>query len=62
MQEHRFKVGRRVHFTPGAANGEARSGNYDIVRLLPAEGSENQYRIKSATDGHERVARESQLD
>ena len=62
MQQHKFKVGKRVRFTPGAAGGDARPGFYDIVRLLPAEGSEQQYRIKSVTDGHERVVRESQLD
>jgi hypothetical protein len=36
-------------------------GTYTIVRLLPAEHNDQQYRIKSTTDGHERVVKESQL-
>jgi hypothetical protein len=31
------------------------------VRLLPAEASDQQYRVKSTLDGHERVVKESQL-
>ena len=30
--------------------------------LLPSEGDEQQYRIKSATEPHERVAKQSQLE
>jgi hypothetical protein len=37
-------------------------GTYRIVKLLPAEGDEQQYRIKSAAEAFERVAKESQLD
>jgi hypothetical protein len=38
------------------------SGVYEVVRLLPTEGDEQQYRIKSATEPHERVAKQSQLE
>jgi len=38
------------------------SGIYEVVRLLPSEGDEQQYRIKSATEPHERVAKQSQLE
>jgi hypothetical protein len=51
-----------VHFTPGAFDQNARRGSYRVLRHLPAEGADNQYRIKSSLDGHERVVKESQLD
>jgi hypothetical protein len=36
-------------------------GTYTIVRKLPVEGRDCQYRVKSTDDGHERVLRESQI-
>ncbi len=38
------------------------SGIYTITQLLPPEGDDYQYKIKSAVEPHERVAKESQLD
>ena len=38
------------------------NGTFKIVKLLPPEGDEHQYRIKSAGEAFERVAKESQLD
>jgi hypothetical protein len=35
---------------------------YQIVKLLPSDGEDYQYRIKSASEAFERVAKESQLD
>jgi hypothetical protein len=61
MQAHRFKVGTTVRFTPSALDKSAQAGNYRIVRHLPADGTDNQYRIKSVSDGHERVVKEGQL-
>ncbi|MDR3436252.1 hypothetical protein [Telmatospirillum sp.] len=58
---HKFKVGQTLRFVPGAFESGSRPGNYTIVRLLPPEGGENQYRIKNSLDGHERVVREHQL-
>jgi hypothetical protein len=40
----------------------AANGTYQIVKLLPSDGDEHQYRIKSAGEAFERVAKESQLD
>lgn len=38
------------------------AGRYEIVRRMPPTvGGENQYRIKSLHDGHERVVKESDL-
>ena len=39
-----------------------RKSTYKIIQLLPPEGGDFQYRIKSADEAHERVAKESQLD
>ena len=60
MEKHRFKVGDavRVH---QSANPHIPRGSYKVVRLLPAEGSDHQYRLKSSLDGHERVVRETDL-
>jgi hypothetical protein len=59
---HKFRVGESVHFTSGMAGRGGASGVYEVVRLLPTEGDEQQYRIKSATEPHERVAKQSQLE
>src|SRR5690242_16645405 len=61
VQAHKYEVGQVVNFTPSAPNLGASLGLYEIVRHLPPEGPDNQYRIKSLTDSHERVVRESQL-
>jgi hypothetical protein len=34
---------------------------YEITKRLPHNGQEYEYRIKSAQEGYERIARESQL-
>ena len=61
MNDHRFAVGEMVRFSPGSQMQATLRGTYTIVRLLPAEHNDQQYRIKSTTDGHERVVKESQL-
>ena len=40
--------------------GRAR-GIYKITQLLPPDGDDFQYRIKSAAEPHERMVKESQL-
>jgi hypothetical protein len=35
---------------------------YKITQLLPPEGEDCQYRIKSPSEPHERVVKESQLN
>lgn len=58
---HKFKVGQVLFFAPSIFEPATRKGSYRVVRLLPADGGDNQYRLKSETDGHERVVREGQL-
>ena len=54
-------VGQAVSFSPDRGQQHIRGELFKIVRLLPEAGEARQYRIKSRTDGHERVVREDQL-
>ena len=62
MALHRFRVGESVHFMSGSVGKGGTSGVFEVVRILPSDGDEQQYRIKSVTEPHERVARQSQLE
>ena len=57
----KFKIGQLVDFRPVRASFPASSREYKILRLLPREGVEQEYRIKSVTEIFERIARESEL-
>ena len=61
MPHHSFAVGQRLEFDPGKFDGTNARMSYTVVRLLPNDGSDREYRVRSARDGHERVVRESQL-
>jgi hypothetical protein len=59
---HKFNVGQIVQFHPNRNERfTAPAGAYEITKRLPHNGQEYEYRIKSAQEGHERTARESQL-
>lgn len=60
VAEPKFKAGQTVNSIK-SANSAIPPGRYRVVRLLPTDGIVNQYRIKSVSDGHERVVRESEL-
>ncbi len=62
VTKNKFTVGQIVRFTSGTVGRPGAGGSYKIIRVLPLEGDEHQYRIKSAHEPHERIARESQLD
>ena len=59
---HKFQVGQTVYFTSGPIGRPAAGGSYKVVKLLPSDGDDYQYRIKNAGEAFERVAKESQLD
>jgi hypothetical protein len=61
VTEHKFRVGQTVHYTSGPFGRGGTSGFYKVIQLLPPEGGDHQYRIKSANEPHERIAKESQL-
>ena len=58
---HKFAIGQTVAFTPTPFDGTAQRGVYTVVRQMPSETRDLQYRIRDPRDGHERVVRESQL-
>src|ERR1700756_807413 len=59
--KHKYPVGATVYFTASNVSRPAATGTYEVIRQLPSEGDDCQYRIKSSTEAFERVARESQL-
>ena|SRR5437868_3776261 len=58
---HKYRVGETVYFTASNVSRPASSGTYQVIRLLPTDGDDCQYRIKSSDEAFERVAKESQL-
>jgi hypothetical protein len=59
---HRYSIGQSVRFSSGIVGRPGAGGTYKVLHVLPNEGGENSYRIKSGSEPHERVARESQLE
>ena len=61
MTIHKFAVGQAVSFSPDRGQLHTRGELFTIVSMLPETPDAPQYRIKSQTDGQERVVREDQL-
>ncbi len=59
---HKYQVGETVYFTSPNFGRTAASGTYTVIKQLPSESDDYQYRIKSSGEAFERVAKESQLD
>jgi hypothetical protein len=62
LQTHKFRVGQTVFYTSSPITRPGASGSYKVVRLLPSDGDDYQYRIKNPGEAFERVAKESQLE
>jgi len=62
LKTHKFAIGQTVFFNSGPMGRAGVGGSYKIIKLLPSDGDDYQYRIKSAGEAFERVAKESQLD
>jgi len=62
MPAHKFKIGQSVSFMSGPFGRGGTNSVYKVTHLLPPEGDDFQYRIKNASEPHERVVKESQLD
>jgi hypothetical protein len=60
-EEPKFRAGQRVTLAPNALNRHAGGGGYVITKQMPERNGEFEYRIKSISERHERVARESDL-
>jgi hypothetical protein len=61
MTQHKYKVGQVVDYDPGRMGMRASAREYKVVRLLPPEGTDLLYRIKSVGETFERVAKEREL-
>jgi len=62
VRAHKFRVGQTVSYTSSPISRPGASGSYQVVRLLPSDGDDYQYRIKNPGEAFERVAKESQLE
>ena len=62
LKTHKYRVGQTVFYTSSPISRPGASGSYQVVRLLPSDGDDYQYRIKNPGEAFERVAKESQLD
>lgn len=60
-RERRFKIGSVVNLIADQYHRGTPDGIYKVVRLMPAEGQDYQYRIKDSRTGTEVVVRESEL-
>ncbi|HWE21106.1 MAG TPA: hypothetical protein VG758_28735 [Hyphomicrobiaceae bacterium] len=61
MRRHKFSVGEVVDYTPGRQSRPFTARGYKVLRLLPPEGSDLLYRIKSVDEAFERVVKEHEL-
>lgn len=61
MAQPRFSAGERVSLVQSRTFG-APDGVYLIVRALPNEFGQQQYRIKKENEGYERVIDESRIE
>ncbi len=62
MSAHKFSVGQHVRLLPRISSlVRNQKPDFEVLRLLPAEGGHNQYRLKNAHDNQERVAKEFEL-
>jgi hypothetical protein len=62
LRAHKFQVGQTVFYTSSPISRPGANGSYKVVRLLPSDGDDYQYRIKHSGEAFERVAKESQLE
>jgi hypothetical protein len=60
MPARKFKLGESV-LLERTLNRTAASGFYEVKKLLPERDGEFEYHIKSSSEPHTRVAKESEL-
>lgn len=59
---HKFRCGQRVRLSGSHRYQNTAAGFYQVIRQLPYGEGDNQYRIKSEREQHERVVKESELE
>ena len=60
MPSHKFKIGETV-MVRLAISRNVPGGAYQVTKQLPHNGREFEYRIKSASEEHERSSKKAQL-
>jgi hypothetical protein len=60
MRDHKFRTCQRVQLSP-AISRNVFGGVYVVTKQLPESAGEYEYRVKSISEPHERVVRESEL-
>ena len=64
MDPHKYRVGETVRFIKASQSGGlggTPAGSFRVVGLLPNYQGNNQYRLQSTSDGHQRVVAESEI-
>ena len=61
MDLHKYKVGQTVRYHSDSMRRLGANSSFKIVRLMPTDGAELQYRLKSASEPHERIAKENEI-
>ncbi len=61
MSDARFRIGQSVRYQAPSITRKQGQDGYVIERVMPLDGEEFEYRIKSSAEQHQRVAKESQL-
>ncbi|MBA4171099.1 MAG: hypothetical protein C0511_00220 [Hyphomicrobium sp.] len=61
MAVHKYRIGQLVAFAPSRQSMPASSREYKVLRLMPPENGQFQYRIKSIAETYERTALEKEL-
>lgn len=67
MEPHKYRVGQTVRFVKPRRSGvldgigAIPTGSFRVAGLLPVYLGNNQYRLQSTSDGHQRVVVESEI-
>ncbi len=57
----KYKIGQTVFVVARDAGRNLPRGTYVVTKVLPDRDDEREYRIRSVTEPHEHVVRETQL-
>jgi hypothetical protein len=60
MPSHKFHIGDSVMLKPSVSHNVP-GGVYEVIKQLPHNGREYEYRIKSANEEDQRIAGEREL-
>jgi hypothetical protein len=58
---HKFAIGQVLDLLPNRGLSSRQAGECEILRLLPFEGHNVQYRVQSLLEKHQRIVSEADL-